>query len=68
MVARVATCVCARAGPVVPARGRVEPGTRAHRGCGHVRRKRSEGAGEMEDKPPSGTEREGGADGGAGRR
>lgn len=64
MDVRTATYVCARAGLVVPARGRVQPGTRAHRDCGRAGRKRSVGAGEVEDRPPSGTEREGGADGG----
>lgn len=58
---------CARTA-VVPARERGEPGTRAHGNWGRARRKRSEGAGEVEDEPPSGTEREGGADGGADRR
>lgn len=52
---------CARAPLVVPARGRVEPGTRAHGGWGRAGRKRSGGAGEVEGEPPSGTEREGGA-------
>ena len=37
---------------VVPARGRVVPGTRAHRDLGRAVRKRSEGAGEVEDEPP----------------
>lgn len=37
---------------IVPARGRVEPGTRAHRDLGRAGRKRSEGAGEVEDEPP----------------
>lgn len=50
-----------RARFVVHARGRVEPGTRAHGGWGRAGRKRSEGAGEVEREPPSGTEREGGA-------
>lgn len=68
MDGRVATCVGAHARLVVPARGRVEPGTRAHGNSGRAGRKRSEGAGEVEDEPPSGTEREGGADGGADRR
>lgn len=60
----VDTCVAARTRLVVPARG---PRTRAHRDWRRAERKRSEGAGEVEDKPPSGTEREGGADCGAGR-
>lgn len=59
----VATCLGARARLVVPARGRGEPGTRAHGDWGRAGRKRSEGAGEVEEEPPSGTEREGGADG-----
>lgn len=59
----VDTCVGARPRLVVPARG---PGTRAHRNWGRAGRKRSEGAGEVEDKPRSGTEREGGAECGAG--
>lgn len=58
----------ARTRLVVPVRGRVESGTRAHRDWGRAGRKRNEGAGEVEDKPASGTEREGGADRGAGRR
>lgn len=44
--------MCARARLVVPARERVEPGTRAHRDLGRAGRKRSEGAGEVEDEPP----------------
>lgn len=54
---RVATCVGARAGLAVPARGRPEPGTGAHRHCGRAGPKRSEGAEELEDQPGSGTER-----------
>lgn len=61
MDVRVAPCVSARARLVVPARGKVEPGTRAHRAWGRAGRKQSWGAGEVEDEPHSGTEREGGA-------
>lgn len=52
MVVRVAAYVSARAQLSVPARGRVEPGTRAHGDWGRAGRKRSEGAGEVEDEPP----------------
>lgn len=64
----LSTCVSARTRLAVPARGRVKPGTRAHRDWGRAGRKWSEGAGEVEDEPASGTEREGGADRGARRR
>lgn len=58
---QVATCSGARARLVVPAGGRVEPGTRAHGGWGRAGRKWSGGIGEVEGQPSSGTERAGGA-------